>query len=182
MEIVTKEEFLKKEIYLDRVRNGDIFIYPTDTIYGLGCNALLLDSVKRLREIKERDTNPLSIIASSKEWISENCILKDSLDKLPGPYTLILELKRDCVVKEVNPDLTTLGVRIPKHWISDFVKKLELPIVTTSVNKAGEKPMTSIEDLDKDIKGSVDFIVYEGVKDNKPSTIIDTTKEEVIKR
>lgn len=184
MEIISKEEFMENEIYKDRVRNGDIFVYPTDTIYGIGCNALISESVKKIRKIKKRDKHPFSVIAPSKKWIKENLIIKDEkiLEKLPGAYTLIFRVRKQSVVEEVNPEINTLGVRIPNHWISDFVKKLGTPIITTSVNKAGEKPMTSIENLDKDIKDSVNFIVYEGVKDNKPSTIIDLTNKKIIKR
>tara|TARA_Y100000310_G_scaffold62055_2_gene57319 strand:- start:337 stop:885 length:549 start_codon:yes stop_codon:yes gene_type:complete len=181
VELVTQTDFLEKEIYLDRVRNGDVFIYPTDTIYGIGCNALIEGSVEKIRKIKKRDTNPFSVIAPSKDWIIENCSV-ENLDKLPGKYTLILKIKRDCVVKGVNPELDTLGVRIPDHWISKFANRLGLPIITTSVNQAGEKYMTSLNDLDKEIKNEVDFMVDTGVLNEGPSQIIDTTKKTVIER
>jgi len=85
--------------------------------------------------------------------------------------------------KNVAPDLNTLGVRIPDHWFSNFVKEIDLPIVTTSVNKSKSDFMTSLDDLDEEIKSKVDFIVNEGVIEGKPSKIIDLTDEvEVIER
>ena len=160
MEILTKDDK-----YLDRIRKGEVFIYPTDTIYGIGCDATNFKAVERIRKIKLRDIKPFSVIVPSKEWILENCYAKN-LDKLPGSYTLILKLKNKCVSENVSKN--TLGVRIPDHWISEVVKELGFPIVTTSVNKSGEKPMTSLKDLDLE----VDFVIYEGEKKGKSSEII----------
>jgi L-threonylcarbamoyladenylate synthase len=176
MRILTKEEFIYNlELFSKKILDGAIFIYPTDTIYGIGCSALNEESVKKIREIKNRPNNPFSVIAPSKEWIRDNCEV-DSLDILPGQCTLIAKLKSKVVVKEVNLGQETLGVRIPYHWISNIITKLKIPIVTTSVNKAGEQFMTSLEDLDEEIKGKVDFLIYEGKKKARPSKIIDLTK------
>ena len=165
MKIYNKEKFNEnKEKILTKIKEGNIFIYPTDTIYGIGCDARNFEAVKRIRELKNRDEKPFSVIAPSKEWIIDNCEEKN-LDKLPGPYTLILKLKnKECVASNVS-GLDTLGVRIPDHWF-----KVDIPIVTTSVNKSDKNNMTSLEDLDKDIK--VDFIIYEGEKKGKSSKII----------
>ena len=188
MRILTKEEFLLEKIQLfEEILDDAVFIYPTDTIYGIGCNAADEQAVRRLRELKGRSTNPFSVIAPSTEWIMGNCILNEKqeeyLELLPGPYTLILKTKNHPVAKSVNQGLNTLGVRIPDHWISEAVKELGVPIITTSANKAGNEYMTSLEDLDESIKNNVRFIVYEGEKEGKPSKIIDLTdKVKVIKR
>ena len=73
----------------------EIFIYPTDTIYGLGCDATNEKLVKELREIKNRDDKPLSVIAPSVKWIFDNFdVGLELLEKyLPGPYTLLLKKK-----------------------------------------------------------------------------------------
>jgi len=76
MEILARREFLmRKTEILNKIKNGNVFIYPTDTIYGIGCNALLTDSVKEIRLIKNRPKSPFSIIVTSKQWIFDNCIL-----------------------------------------------------------------------------------------------------------
>lgn len=173
---------LKPETILDKIEQGKIFIHPTDTIYGLGCDATSTDAVMKLREMKSRNERPFSIMVPSKSWIRENCVVDKKavqwLTKLPGPYTLILKLKnKKAIAKEVNMDMDTIGVRIPNHWFHKACEKLGKPIVTTSANVVGNSFMTSTENLDPSIKGKIDFIVYEGEKNAKPSTIIDLTKE-----
>ena len=137
--------------------------------------------------MKARSTNPFSVIAPSIEWIKENCIVaKESeewLENLPGPCTLIFKLKNNCVAKEVNPGLKTLAIRIPNHWIRKIIAEADVPFVTTSVNRANEEYMTSLEDLDPEIKSGVDFLLYEGEKKGNPSKIVDLTgKVKVIER
>jgi len=190
MRIYIKEEvLLRKDEAINKIRNGSIIIHPTDTIYGLGCNALNLKAVNKIRKIKNRETMPFSVIAPSKQWIYDNCIItKDAekwIKKLPGRYTLILKLKnKKAISKSVNNAWDTLGVRIPKHWFAAFVEQAGVPFVTTSANIAGEDFMTSIDDLNPKIKSKVDFIIYVGTKKGRPSKIIDLTKEkpEIIKR
>lgn len=183
MKILTKDEVnVNKEVILEVMKNGAIFIHPTDTIYGVGCNAAEEEFVDEVRELKGRYDAPFSVIAPSKDWIKENCIVNREgekwLDKLPGPYTLILRA-RDSVAKNVAPGMNTLGVRIPNHWFSKLVEELGLPVVTTSANKAGGDFMTSLENLDDKVKQSVEFMIYEGEKHGRPSTIVDLTGEEV---
>ena len=180
MRILNFDEFkIEKEAILDEIINGAVFVYPTDTIYGLGCNAQISSSVKKIRQLKGRTNNPFSVIAPSLDWVKENCIVakKDEewLRKLPGPYTLIFRLKKDCVAKEVNPGLKTLGVRIPRHWISNVAAEANIPVITTSVNRSSEDYMTSLEDLDSSIKAGANFILYEGKKEGKPSKLVDLT-------
>lgn len=182
MRILNFEEFnLEKQSIIDAIVNGAVFIHPTDTIYGIGCNAELSNAVKKVRKIKARASSPFSVIAPSLEWIHKNCVVNEDgeewLGKLPGPYTLILKLKGSCVAKEVNPGLKSLGIRIPNHWIRKIAAETSVPIVTTSVNKSSEDYMTSLEDLDPAIKGSIDFTLYEGKKAGRPSRIIDLTEE-----
>ena len=186
MRVLSKEEFeQEKDIIMTSLKeNSPIFIYPTDTIYGIGCNALDKRAVEKIREAKQRKNNPFSVIAPSKEWIDENLIVnenaKDWIKRLPGPYTLVLKVKNQCVAENVAPGLGTLGVRIPDHWFSNFVAEIDMPIVTTSANKSNEDFMTSLDDLDSVIKSKVDFIIYEGSKKGKPSRIIDLTDEEKV--
>ncbi|MBI2660583.1 threonylcarbamoyl-AMP synthase [Candidatus Woesearchaeota archaeon] len=181
MRILNFEELgLEKQSIIDSIVNGAVFIHPTDTIYGIGCNAELSKAVKKVRQLKGRASNPFSVIAPSFDWVKENCIItKESgewLEKLPGPYTLIFKLKNpNCVAKEVNSGLGTLGIRMPNHWIRKLVAEAEVPVITTSVNKSNEDYMTSIEDLDPSIKSGIDFALYEGKKEGKPSKIVDLT-------
>ncbi|MBN2566913.1 threonylcarbamoyl-AMP synthase [Candidatus Woesearchaeota archaeon] len=183
MQTLTKDEFiLQKEVFLNAIEEGDVFIHPTDTIYGIGCDATSLNAVKRVREIKKRYTRPFSVIAPSKKWIYDNCEVANTkrawVERLPGPYTLILRLKnKGCIAPETNNGLDTIGVRIPDHWFTKIVEELGSPVVTTSANLVGEDYMTSLEDLNPDIKDKMDFIVFEGEKSGRPSKIVDLLDE-----
>ena len=142
MKIISKKTFLKeKEKYFELFKKGKVFIYPTDTIYGLGCDALNKEAVRKIIEIKERNNKPMSVIAPNKEWIKENCTIEKKankwMKKLPGKYTLI-------------------------------------------VNLTGEKPMSSLKDLNNKVKKIVDYLIYEGKITGKPSTIVDLRNEEKV--
>jgi L-threonylcarbamoyladenylate synthase len=179
MEIFTREQIeSKKQEFSARIKDGQVFIYPTDTIYGIGCDATNKGAVNRIRDIKKRPSTPFSIIAPSKEWIDENLLIegdeKDWIKRLPGPYTLILKKKTPCVSENVSFS-ETLGVRIPDHWFRLFVAEIKVPIISTSANITQKQHMTSLENLDEHIKDKVDFIIYEGKKEGNPSKIIDLT-------
>jgi L-threonylcarbamoyladenylate synthase len=189
MEILTEKEFLmrKKEIS-KKILAGAIFIYPTDTIYGIGCNATNEEAVAKVRSVKERADAPFSVWAPSIEWIKENCQVsleqkEKYLSLLPGPYTLILKTKPGCnIAKNVHPGNGSLGVRMPEHKLGKFFEELGVPIVTTSVNKSGKTFMTSSENIDPEIENKVEFMIYEGENKGRPSKIINLVKDEVIER
>ena len=183
MEILIKEELGKRyEEIIERIKSGVVFIHPTDTIYGISCDATNKRAVKKVRLIKQRPSAPFSIWAPSKKWIKDNCIVDEKwLKYLPGPYTLIVKLKEKVIADNIT-NTEYVGVRIPDHWFSVVVKDLNHPIITTSANRTGEPFMISLETLDKDVEMGVDFMIYEGEKKGKPSTIIDTEKEEFKER
>ncbi len=182
----------RKDFCFSQLREGAVFVYPTDTIYGIGCDATNERAVAHVRDLKSRDSKPFSIIAPSKKWIVENCkitpLAKQWLKKLPGPYTLILSLKdKNTLSSQINdsssavrPQSSTVGVRIPKHWISGLVRELGKPVVTTSVNKSGSPALSAKQDI---LSFGADFVLFEGPKNNKASTVVDVTgKEENILR
>ena len=96
MIVLNLDEYnIHKKIILDELKKT-VFVYPTDTIYGLGCNATDEKAVDKLRKIKNTK-HPFSIIVPNKDWIYDNCTVNEEAEewirKLPGPYTLILRLK-----------------------------------------------------------------------------------------
>ena len=187
MKIITKEEFLENEtFYLEEILAGKIFIYPTDTIYGIGCDAQNAEAIMKIREIKNRDKKPISIIAPSKKWIADNCEVEHErdLDRLPGPYTFILKLHdREAVArKELIGDSENIAVRIPNNWFSDWIGESFTPFLTTSVNIAGEPHLTNPDELKKEIEEKVDYLIDDGIIDGKPSKIINLTKNKEIVR
>lgn len=182
MRVINKDE-LQHEAKLVNELKKSIFIYPTDTLYGLGCDATNKELVAKIREIKKNPDQPFSIIIPNKNMIYEYCETnektKEYVEKLPGPYTLILKVKKKFFVDNVNPKNNTIGIRIPNHWFYNYMKKMKVPVITTSANVTGGDFMTSIEDLDSEIKKRVDYIVYDGELKGRPSTIIHLEKEEV---
>lgn len=185
MNVITKEEFVRDKVkYARLIGQGAVFVYPTDTIYGIGCDATNHSSVLRVRGIKQRPSMPFSVIAPSKRWAYENCEITVEgerwLDRLPGPYTLVFRLKNDApVARAVNTGTDTLGVRLPKHWIAGIVSELGFPLVSTSANVSGQSYMTSLDDLEPSVKAAVDFVVFDGEKAGRPSTIVRLYEEEV---
>lgn len=160
-------------MYKQKIISGRIFIYPTDTIYGLGCNATNKLSVEKIKEIKRRDADkPLSIIAPSIDWIFDNLIVDVNLNKyLPGPYTIILKKKYPEFLSWVSEN-DKLGIRIPKCDFTREILNSGVPFITTSVNLSGEKPAVSLEDVSEEIKEKVDVIVSGREMSGKPSSLV----------
>ncbi len=189
MEILTKTELsLRFTEILSRINQGALFIYPTDTIYGIGCKATDAKAVQKVRELKrQRPTAPFSLCVPSLLWIEKNCVVdkkvKTWLQKLPGPYTLILKLKnKQAIAPNVAPAINTIGIRCPNHWFQQVVEKAGFPIISTSANRTGQPFMTSLENIDSEVEKVIDFMIYEGPKEGKPSKIIDVDKEEIKER
>jgi L-threonylcarbamoyladenylate synthase len=179
--IVSRAEFWHRKIkFFKAIKEGAIFIYPTDTVYGLGCDATNGKAVQKLRELKNRNVMPLSVIAPNKEWVEEHCEYQQEwLDKLPGPYTLIMKLKdHKCVAPGVTVGRETIGVRIPAHWISDVAEMLGRPIITTTANMTGGNCMRTLDDLPRELL-HVDFIIYEGEHRGNPSELVDLTEKKI---
>jgi len=186
MDIISKDEFLVEyDVFAKKIQDGKLFIHPTDTIYGIGCSAVNSEAVNAVRDLKQRHMTPFSIIVPSKEWIYENCFVMTEaqmwIDKLPGPFTLVFRLKnKNAIAKEVNNDAETIGLRIPDNWFSEEVARLGIPIVTTSANITGEPFMTTMDDLNPAIQSQMEFIIYEGEKNGRPSTVVNLAGPHVL--
>ena len=163
---------------VDEILSGKVFIYPTDTIYGLGCDASNKESVNRIKKMKERDEDkPLSVIAPSFEWIEKNCKVDVDLNKyLPGGYTVVLKKRNAGFLDHVSKG-NSLGVRIPDNEFSKMIQESGRPFITTSVNISGGKPITRISEIPKEIRDNVDVIVDEGKLSGKASTLVVNGKE-----
>lgn len=176
--MIVKLKDLKSDI--SQKIQAKIFIYPTDTVYGIGCNAEDEKKVKKIRRIKKRDKKPFSVIAPSINWIKKNCKVNFEIKKyLPGPYTLILKKKNPEFLRHISKT-EYIGVRIPDHPFTKILQKTKKPIVTTSVNFSGEKPANSIREINKKILKKVDLVIDDGKLSGKESKIIKDGK--IIKR
>jgi L-threonylcarbamoyladenylate synthase len=180
-QIITKEYIEQNPEIIERIKTS-IFVYPTDTIYGIGCDARNEELVARIREIKKRNDVPFSIITPSKDLIRAHCEMtpeiEQGLEKLPGPYTLILPVKKPFVAKNVSFDGKSIGVRMIDSWFQEIVTRFNFPVITTSVNVHRKPHMTSVKDIDKDIKKEVDFIIDDGEHFKRPSQLINFIQQE----
>lgn len=173
---------------VDVLNNGGIIIYPTDTIYGIGCDLMNRRAVERLCQItgvKPQKMN-LSFICYDLSHISKYAqgidtpafkILKASL---PGPFTFIFESSTN-VPKILGVNKKTVGIRIPNHPIPlEIVKLLGNPLVTSSIKDDDviKEYTTDPEEIFEDFKHIVELVIDGGVGGNIPSTIIDFTGSE----
>ncbi len=185
---VMNDSSLRNNIVND-IRTGKVFVYPTDTIYGIGCNAENAQSIKRVRETKGRDSkNPFSVISPSKEWIEKHTAVSDVNMKLisnmlPGPYTMIVP-SNHMSPKYVISDEKSIGVRIPKHIFTKIVSEAGVPFVTTSVNASGDPPIKNINDIPEEMKPQIDWVIDAGEISGSASRIFDMRSNDikVIKR
>ena len=165
------------------VKNKGVFIYPTDTVYGIGGNAFSKEVVERINKIKGRERKPYSVLVGNLEMVIRYFEVGDYLNYitqyLPGPYTFLLKPK---IKMAVSNDL--VGLRVPDHY---FIRKVSiesgLPIITTSANKSGERPPSSIDEIDESIIKSVDLVIDGGESKHKePSTVVDLINKKILRQ
>ena len=161
--------------------NGEIIIYPTDTLYGFGVDATNTLAIRKLNRLKNRE-NPYSVIVSCLDMLKKYATLNSEVEEkihfmLPGPITIILNKLNSDLSSLVTLDLNTLGIRIPNHdFILNVVRELNRPIVTTSVNVHGEKALNDINHIMSKydyINIFTDYII----RKSKGSTIVDFSKK-----
>lgn len=174
------EAAIKKVV--DVLRNGGLIIYPTDTVYGLGCditNTKALERIAKIKGIKLEKAN-FSFICSDLSNLSdyvkqiETSTFKILKRALPGPYTFILPGNND-LPKEFRKK-KTVGIRVPDNQIViDVVRMLGNPIVSTSIYDEDEvlEYSTDPELIFEKWQNTVDLVIDGGYGDNVPSTIID---------
>ena len=184
--IINKDEFLKAPKKYRKALRNNVFVYPTDTMYCIGCDATNKELVGKVRNLKKSSVKPFSIIPPSKAWVEENCEYTDEqekfVDHLESPkeefedktITLILNMKEGSnVANNVNSGNGEIGIRIFNHWFMEEVKQLGFPVLYTSANPVGGDLMTDLESLSKGIKNKVNLVIYEGEKKGNPSMIVN---------
>lgn len=184
MEIIKLEDFMnQKEYFIRKAEKGKIFIYPTDSVYGIWA-IYTQENIEKIANIKNRDfKKPVSIIAPNWWWIDFNFDI--NIDELKSKYeenypcTFILKTEDNFDLPDFNK---SLGVRIIKHPFQEFINQLWQPFITTSVNLAWEKNLTTIENINKEILSQIDFIIDSGRLDNPPSVLINMSNDKIIKR
>lgn len=171
---------------VDCLQKGGIIIYPTDTIYGLGCDILHQKAVERICRIKKVDSKKaqLSFICADLSHLSDYAkqlptttfrLLKEYL---PGPFTFILPASK-MVPKILQSKKDTIGLRIPDNKIAlAIVNELGRPVLSASLPGEMVEDYTDPEIMHENFRNEVDIVVNGGIGGTVPSTVIDCTKEE----
>jgi tRNA threonylcarbamoyl adenosine modification protein (Sua5/YciO/YrdC/YwlC family) len=171
------------------LQNGGLVIYPTDTVYGIGCDIHNTRAVERLCKVQHLDPRKinLSFICYDLSHISEytrnlpTSVFKIMKKALPGPYTFILNANNN-VPKILHTRKNTIGIRVPNHTIPRMiVKELGNPILNSSIKDADKivEYTTDPEEIYERYKHFADLIINSGFGGNTPSSILDCTGNEV---
>ncbi len=172
---------------VETLRSGGVIVYPTDTVYGIGCSIEDKEAIERVYQIKRaRKDKPFSFVCSDLKHISEyahvsNRAFRTMKHLVPGPYTFILPAAR---MKQLPKILVskrrTVGIRVPDHRITQaIVKELGHPILSTSVTEmeSGEV-LNDPAVIQERIGNQVELIIDGGVLVSEPSTVLDLTGDE----
>jgi tRNA threonylcarbamoyl adenosine modification protein (Sua5/YciO/YrdC/YwlC family) len=173
------------------LQSGGLVIYPTDTIYGLGCDITKTKSLEKIAQIKgvQLEKANLSFICNDLSHLSDYVKQLDSTTfkilkrALPGPYTFILPGSNN--LPKVFKKKKTVGIRIPdNNIIRTLVAELGNPIVSTSIRDEDDvlEYTTDPELIFEKWQGLVDVVIDGGYGDNEPSTVIDLTEEPALIR
>lgn len=176
--------------HVDRVvealHRGGVIVYPTDTVYGLGCDIFNRKAINRIYQIKQAPAGkPLSFVCSDLKDLARyaknisNASYRMMKRLLPGPYTFILEASRD-VPKFMIGKRRTVGIRVPDNRIClEIVQALGRPVLSTSIVAAEDGiAMNDVESIASRFGAAVDVIADGGVIVSTPSTVVDLTGEE----
>jgi len=175
------------------LKKGAVMLYPTDTVYAIGCDLNNQEAVKRVRRLKQMSNDkPLTFLCSSLSNISEYAVVSDPAYRLmkhliPGTYTFILPSTKLVPKIVMNPKRKTTGIRVPDNPVCQAIlNALGNPIISTSAHLANEEeelPFTGLEraKLFDQLEKSVDLIIETGEDPGfQVSTIIDFTNYEPV--
>lgn len=171
------------------LKDGGVVIYPTDTIYGIGCDIFQPKAVERIAKIKSIDLKKqnFSFICSDLSHLSDYALPIDrSLYKimrkvLPGPYTFILNANSN-IPKLFKIKKKTVGIRVPNHNIPlQLVDQIGNPLLTTSLIENTDNIESNIEPsiIYENYKNKVDIVIDGGLGKLTPSTVLDCTQSEI---
>lgn len=185
-----KNQIEKQELEqcVDIIKNDGIIIFPTETVYGIGANAISKKAVEKIYQIKQRPLNKaINIMVANTQEIEKYAIIQNDIEKkiiqnfMPGPITIILN-KKPSIPDIVTAGNTKIGIRIPQNEIAlEILKQCELPIAAPSANISGEESGINIEGIKDDFDGKVDIFIDGGKsKLAQSSTIVEVIDNKIV--
>jgi L-threonylcarbamoyladenylate synthase len=179
--IYSHKDPLLFDILLPVLDAGDIFVYPTDTIYGFGVRADSTEALDKLYELKKRPQHmPLSMLVSGVDAIGEYALLpgvaKPLADHfLPGALTLVLPAEQRRLPSGLYSDSDFLGFRVPAHpFCLQLMNTLPYPVITTSVNRSGQAPLNTMSEIQKHFSGEVGIMICDEELERRPNPMVST--------
>jgi L-threonylcarbamoyladenylate synthase len=173
------EEDLKNALKV--LKNGGVILYPTDTVWGLGCDATNEDAVKKIFQIKQREDLKSMLVLTDNEAKIERLVEKvsnvawDLISLSETPLTIIYSGAKNLAKNLIAQD-GSVGIRVTKEAFSNkLCAQFRLPVVSTSANVSGQPAPQNFNEINDEIKNAVDYIVSYRQKDTskaKPSSII----------
>lgn len=180
--VTPQQRYINKAVEI--LREGGVIIYPTDTVYGLGCDIFNQDAIERIYTIKnETETKLFSFICPDLKDIAKYAKVSDYAYKtmkklLPGPYTFVLPAAKE-VPKRLWTKRKTVGIRIPNHVISRTIaEQLGHPILSTSATNRKGQNYYDPSEIRAVFDYQVDLMLSSGGLEGKPSTIVDLSAEQ----
>jgi len=173
---------------VESLKKGAVIIYPTDTLYGLGCDIFQHRAIERIARIKKMDPHKanFSFICYDLSHLSDFCkqlstpVFRLLKEYLPGPYTFILPASKQ-VPKILQSKKDTIGLRVPGNNIARaIVKELGHPILSGSLPGEMVEDYTDPEIMFENYRNEVDLVIDGGVGGTVPSTVVDCTGEEPV--
>jgi len=176
------------KMIVETLQRGGVIIYPTDTIYGLGCDIFQHRAIEKICRLKKVDPHKaqLSFICYDLSHLSDfskqlsRTTYRLLKEYLPGPYTFILPASKQ-VPKILQSKKETIGLRVPNNKIAlAILKELDHPILSASLPGEAVEDYTDPEIIYENFSNEVDVVVDGGIGGTVPSTIIDCTKDEPV--
>ena len=181
-----QEEILKA---YEVIKEGGIILYPTDTVWGIGCDATNAEAVAKIYKLKQRAETQSMIVLMNGEKMMYNVFKEipevawQIMDLSENPTTLVLDGPRNVAHNLIAPD-KTLGIRIVKEpFCFKLLERMKKPIVSTSANISGQPTPKSFKEISPEIIKGVDYVVnlHKDKIAGKPSTIIKLTSDSQVK-
>lgn len=169
---------------VNALNNDKIVVFPTETVYGIGGNALKVEVINKLFQAKKRNYGkPISLLVGSIDKIKNIAYVDKNEEKIikafmPGELTLVLK-KKACINDLVTAGKNTVGVRIPNHNIAlTILNKVDYPLATSSANISGENNIADFDEIVSDLKDYVDIFIKGNISDDlKASTVVELNND-----
>lgn len=158
-----------KNIIKNEIDNNNLIIFPTETVYGIGANALKSNAVNKIFDVKTRaKNNPLIVHLKSKNDIEKYAYIENDIEKklidefMPGPITIILK-KKKCIPDSVTANMDTVGIRVPSNTIAhQFLEIVNVPIAAPSANISSRPSGTRVSDIKDEFDNKINYIIDGG--------------------